>query len=264
MKTKKKQQQKTTGNCGQVIYFCLFFFCTFCFSPSISFHPPAPSPTFLLPLIAFMFCLSVPPVRFPSPASPPRVALHQPVSALPSALSALLRRICQPLWLFLSLSSRFLPPTPQPTPHPASRDPPAWSWMCFDTLPAHNQTARQQLVFLVRLCAPLAPPHAPPLQGRARRSVARKSSKHLLCDMLMCKTSRPPSGLHVRSLTQRLWQLLSCVEPKWHYCVFFYTSTRPTTFILFYIWFICDLHRANDANISLDGEKVKRNVQVRL
>lgn len=129
-------------------FLCFFVYLYLLFFPSLSFFPKAPFPTLLLLLIAFMFSSLCLLLTFP-PLLPLPQRSYISRSSLLFAPPALPRRICLPPPLLL----------------PASCVPPARSWLCFDSRPVHNQTSRRQLVFFVRLRAPLGSPHAPLRSG---------------------------------------------------------------------------------------------------
>lgn len=64
---------------------------------------------------------------------------------------------------------------------PAGHDPPARSWMCFDSRPVHNQTAQQQLMFFVRLLPLLGPPHLPLQSFRAHVGSSTSGGTRPVC-----------------------------------------------------------------------------------
>lgn len=155
------------AGCSQAFFVCLFVFAFVFFafplhllsSPgTFSNLPPSPCCLYALPLGA---------------SRSASLPCFLPQSGLASAGQR--SAVCtfspaeEDLPTFMALSPPPSLPRSHPCPslylpaHPASRDPPARSWMCFDSRPVHNQTARQQLVFSVHLL-PLAA--SPPLQTR--------------------------------------------------------------------------------------------------
>lgn len=251
-----------------VSLFCLlacFVFCVFCFplrllsSPgTFSSLPPSSYYLYVLPLGA--------PCSVSLPCFLSQSGLASAGQRSPFAPSALPRRICQPLCPLPPPLSLFFSPSLRRSPFlPASRVPPARSWMRFDSRPVHNQTTRKQLVFFVRHPTTCSILHAflfslsartlvrPPPEGRGR-SAARagntiaahgagfdfprysESSKHLLRDMLMCRTSRPPSGLRVRPSTQGVQSSRLMWNPNdTIVALLFFTPTRTTAVFIYFL-----------------------------